>query len=265
MSRIVAGHTNTYHSYSFEESLRGIAAAGYSHAELSAVQDWCEFVSVDDDPEAVRALLSSHGLAASSMSAHVNLFHPDGLADTEKIIRWAGAYGVPVVNAALASKPAPDASTAEVVPGLRRLGAVAAESAVVVAVEVHGDLAPSGASALELIREVGSDSVKINYDTGNVEFYSGISAVHDLPRVIEHIAHIHLKDKLGGAGVWHFPALGGGHVEFGRVLELLQRHGIDVPMSVELEFSGEPWPPLDVVDDAMAVSRKRLRELGFLE
>jgi L-ribulose-5-phosphate 3-epimerase len=265
MSRIVAGHTNTYHSYSFEESLRGIATAGYAYAELSAVEDWCEFVSPDDEPGSVRALLASHGLTASSMSAHVNLFHPDGLAKTERIIRWAGAYGLPVINAALASKPSPSASTIAVVEGLRRLGAVAAESNVVMAVEVHGDVAPSGVATLELIREVGSASVKINYDTGNVEFYSGTPAVDDLPSVIEHIAHIHLKDKLGGIGVWHFPALGGGHVDFAGVLDLLERRGIDVPMSVELEFSGEPWPPLSVVDDAMRVSRRRLHELGFLE
>jgi L-ribulose-5-phosphate 3-epimerase len=265
MSRIIAGHTNTYHSYSFEESLQGIAAAGYAYAELSAVENWAEFVSPYDEPGTVRAQLASHGLTASSMSAHVNLFHPDGLAKTTRIIRWAGEYGVPVVNAALASKPSPGASTADVVDGLRILGAVAAESNVVVAVEVHGDVAPSGAAALDLIREVGSEAVGINYDTGNVEFYSGTRAVDDLPGVIEHIAHIHLKDKLGGAGVWHFPALGGGHVDFAGVLDLLTDRGIDVPMSVELEFSGEPWPPLSVVDDAMLVSRRRLVELGFLE
>ncbi|MEO7006724.1 MAG: sugar phosphate isomerase/epimerase family protein [Terrimesophilobacter sp.] len=265
MARIIAGHTNSYHTYSFEESLRGIAAAGYAYAELSAVENWAEFVSPYDEPDTVRAQLMSHGLVASSMSAHVNLFHPDGLAKAQRIIRWAGEYGVPVVNAALASKPTRDSSTAGIVDGLRHLGAVAVESNVVVAVEVHGDVAPSGAAALELIREVGSPAVKINYDTGNVEFYAGIRAVDDLPGVIEHIAHIHLKDKLGDAGVWHFPALGGGHVDFAGLLDLLTSRGVDVPMSVELEFSGEPWPPLTVVDDAMLVSRRRLLELGYLE
>lgn len=265
MPRLVAGHTNTYHSYTFEESLRGIAAAGFRYAELSAVEGWCDFVTADDDPEQVRALVATHGLTASSISAHVNLFQPDGLQKTERIIRWAGRYGLPVVNAALASRPTPESSTAPVVEGLRRLGDIAAESDVVIAVEVHGDVTPSGAGALALVREVGSPRVKINYDTGNVEFYSGLGAIDDLPGVIDHIAHMHLKDKLGGEGVWHFPALGGGHVDFAGVLELLERHGVDVPMSVELEFSGEPWPPLGVVDDAMAVSHRRLVELGFLE
>jgi L-ribulose-5-phosphate 3-epimerase len=265
MSRIIAGHTNTYHSYTFEESLRGIATAGYAFAELSAVKGWCEFVSADDDPTTVRSLLKSNGLAASAISAHVDLFRPGGLAETERIIRWAGEYGLPVVNAALASKPSPESSTSQVVEGLRILGDVAAESNLMVAVEVHGDVTPSGAAALELINEVNSANVKINYDTGNVEFYSGLAAVVDLANVIDRIAHIHLKDKLGGKGVWHFPALGGGHVDFAGILELFEIHGIDVPMSVELEFSGEPWPPLSVVDDAMLVSRQRLSELGYLK
>lgn len=263
MSSLVAGHTNSYHTYTFEESLRGIAAAGFQYAELSAVEGWADFVTADDDPAAVREKLAAHGLESASMSVHVNLFEEDGLRKSARLIEWAGAYGLKVVNTALASRPSPDASTAPVVEGMRQLGRIAARAGVDLGIEVHGDLSATGRDALTLVEEIGESAVKINYDTGNVEYYGAVAAVDDLPAVVERIAHIHLKDKLGGAGVWQFPALGGGVVDFARVLEIMQEKGVHVPMSVEIEFAGEPWPPLQVVDDAMAVSHRNLRALGY--
>ena len=37
MAYPLAGHTNSYHTYSFDEALAGIAGAGYKGVELSAV------------------------------------------------------------------------------------------------------------------------------------------------------------------------------------------------------------------------------------
>ena len=40
----LAVSTNTYHSYSLEEALEGIAAAGFRSVELSSVPGWTEHV-----------------------------------------------------------------------------------------------------------------------------------------------------------------------------------------------------------------------------
>ena len=40
MANPLAGHTNSYHTYSHDEALQGIAEAGYSAVELSAVPGW---------------------------------------------------------------------------------------------------------------------------------------------------------------------------------------------------------------------------------
>jgi len=60
----------------------------------------------------------------------------------------------------------------------------------------------------------------------------------------DRVANVHLKDMRGGKGDWDFPAIGDGHVDFGRVLEILRDAGYDGPYAVEIEFTGEPWPPL---------------------
>ena len=40
MQNPLAGHTNTYHTYGLDDALEGIASAGYTHVELSAVPGW---------------------------------------------------------------------------------------------------------------------------------------------------------------------------------------------------------------------------------
>jgi L-ribulose-5-phosphate 3-epimerase len=83
-----------------------------------------------------------------------------------------------------------------------------------------------------------------------------------LPKITGELAHVHLKDTTGGKGNWNFPAIGDGHVDFGRVLAILDDAGYDGPLSVEIEFQGEPWPSLDDVNAAMRRSYERLTALG---
>jgi sugar phosphate isomerase/epimerase len=121
----------------------------------------------------------------------------------------------------------------------------------------------SSTETLPLLEKIGRDSVKVNYDTANVEYYSGERAVEDLPKIVPHLAHVHLKDTTGGQGNWNFPAIGDGSVDFARVLEILREGGYGGPYSVEIEFQGEPWPPLEEVTAAMRRSYEHLRRLGL--
>ncbi|MBJ7248789.1 MAG: sugar phosphate isomerase/epimerase, partial [Thermoleophilia bacterium] len=75
--------------------------------------------------------------------------------------------------------------------------------------------------------------------------------------------NVHLKDKRGGPGVWDFPGPGDGHVDFAAILGVLEAGGYTGPVSVEIEFQGEPWPPLAEVTEAMARSRVHLNALGL--
>jgi sugar phosphate isomerase/epimerase len=134
---------------------------------------------------------------------------------------------------------------------------------MVVALEIHGDIMASSDVTIPLLEKIGRDSVKVNYDTANVEFYSGEKAVDDLPKITPYLAHVHLKDTAGGKGNWNFPAIGDGTVDFSRVLDILREAGYAGPYSVELEFTGEPWPPLADVNESMRRSYEHLKGLGL--
>src|SRR5438046_161119 len=94
----LAGHTNSYHSYSHDEALSGIAEAGFKGVELSAVPGWTEHVDLDADKGELRGKLEAYGLEPVSLSAHSDLTTRDGLEHGLKAVRWAGEYGIRIVN-----------------------------------------------------------------------------------------------------------------------------------------------------------------------
>ena len=250
MQNPLAGHTNTYHTYGLDESLEGIAGAGYKHVELNGGDE-------------LRRKLDGYGLTPVSLSAHSDLTTREGLEHGVKAVRWAADYGIPIVNTAIGGHASQDEDERAFLQNVGELADAAEQAGVVVALEIHGDIMASGAKTLPLLERIGRDSIKVNYDTANVEFYGGERAVDDLERVASHCAHVHLKDTTGGKGVWNFPALGTGTVDFARVLEILERAGYSGPFSVELEFQGEPWPSLADVNEAMRRSREHLSGLGL--
>ena len=63
--------------------------------------------------------------------------------------------------------------------------------------------------------------------------------------------------------MWDFPAVGEGHVNFWGLFKILEAEKCTAPFSVEIEFSGLPWPPLEEVHRSMRVSYQTLSELGL--
>jgi sugar phosphate isomerase/epimerase len=263
MATPLAGHTNSYHTYSLDEALAGIADAGYKGVELSAVPGWTEHVDLDAPTEDLRARLDHYGLTPVSLSGHSDLTTRDGLAHGIKAVRWAAGYGIPIVNTAIGGHWSEDEDASAFMGNIGELADAAEAAGVVVALEIHGDIMASGAKTLPLMEEIGRDQIKVNYDTANCEFYGDVAAVDDIPAIASHVAHCHLKDKVGGARVWNFPAPGEGHVDFAAVLAAFSAAGFDGPYGVEIEFEGEPWPPLAEVNRAMASAYRHLSSLGL--
>jgi L-ribulose-5-phosphate 3-epimerase len=258
----LAGHTNSYHPYTAEEAYAGLAEAGYRAVELSAVPGWTEHVDVHGDPEDVREQLGDHGLVALSISGHSDLTTLDGLAHGLAVVAWAQRYGLPVVNTAIGGHAHVEESESAFLSNVSTLADAAQAAGLVIALEIHGDLMATGALSAALLDRIGHPALRVNYDTANVEHYGGVRAEDDLPAIADRVANVHLKDMRGGKGDWDFPAVGEGHVDFGRVLEILRGAGFDGPYSVEIEFDGT-WPALGEVTAAMRASREALAPHGL--
>ncbi|MDX6503364.1 MAG: hypothetical protein QOE29_489 [Gaiellaceae bacterium] len=257
VDNVLAANSNSFHSYSGNEAFAGIAAAGYRHVELLAVPGWTEHVSLDRPLD-----LLGYDLTPVSLSAHSDLTTRAGLEHGLRAVRWAAENGIPIVNTAIGGHSSIDEDESAFLANIGALADVAETAGVTLTLEIHGDLMASGARTLPLLERIGRDSVKVNYDTGNVWHYAGVRAEDDLPLIVDHVAHVHLKDVRGAVGEWDFPALGEGTVDFARILEILRAASYSGPLSVEIEFQGEPWPPLAEVTGALRRSREHVEALA---
>ena len=115
----------------------------------------------------------------------------------------------------------------------------------------------------DIVGLVGSERVKINYDTANAVFYGGVDPVADLRACVSDVAYLHLKDKAGAADVWDFPALGKGWVDFPGVFGVLEEAGNASPFSIEIEFTQAGPKDLAEIDQAVQDSADYLRAHGF--
>jgi L-ribulose-5-phosphate 3-epimerase len=263
MNNRLAGHTNSYHTYDFDQALTGIVEAGYDAVELTAVLGWTEHVDLDAPQAELRARLADYGLDLTVLSAHSDLTTPEGVELGIKAVRWCADYGVPVMNTAIGGHSSQDENESAFLEGISRLAAAADDAGVDVALEIHGDIMATGAKTLPLLERIGHPRVLVAYDTANCEFYGDTAAADDIATMLPYLSNVHLKDKRGGPGVWDFPGPGDGHVDFAAILGVLEAGGYTGPISVEIEFQGEPWPPLAEVTEAMARSRVHLNALGL--
>lgn len=263
MGNALAGHSNTYHTYSLEQALDGIARAGFRYVELTAVEGWTEHVDLDAPQADLRAKLAHYGLEPTALSGHSDLTTPEGVEYAIKAVRWCAEYGLPLMSTAIGGHSSQEENESAFLEGIGRVADAADAAGVMVALEIHGDIMATGALTVPLLERIGRERIQVAYDTGNCEFYGDTPAVEDIGTLRGHLVNAHLKDKRGGARVWDFPAIGAGHVDFGAVKAAFDAVGYTGPMSVELEFAGEPWPALADVDAAMAASFAHLSGLGY--
>lgn len=266
MNNILAGHTNSYHTYNLDEALEGIAQAGFKYVELSAVRGWTEHVPLEATGaqiDEIKAKMAKLGLQASCLSGHSDLTTAAGVADGKKAVILCQKLGLNLMNTAIGGHYSEDEDQAAFMSHIHDLADFAAERGITLALEVHGDIMASGKLSIPLIQEINRDNVRINYDTANCVFYGGVEAVDELGEVAPYLAHVHLKDTGGGQREWNFPAIGEGRLDFAAILKILADAGYTAPFSVEIEFQGEPWPSLEEVNRSMKVSYQHLKSLGL--
>lgn len=263
----LAGLTNSYHTYSLDEALAGIARAGFKTVELTSVPGWTEHVRRDAKEEElahVKDLLHKYGLTAVSLAGHSDLVSDNGVAEFRKALNIARKLGISYVTTSTGGHDASSGGSLEnqrnkFMRNIRPLADEAAEMGITICLETHGGLLATGVIAKKLIEDIGKPNIGINYDPGNVIFYGGVRPEEDIMHSADAVKHMHCKDQIGGKGVWNFPAAGTGEVDFASIFKALDGVGFDGPVSCEIEFTGEPWPPLEDVDAAMAQSYAYVR------
>lgn len=270
MERIIAVNSNCYHGFSIEEAIDGIQAAGFHYIELTATKGWTEHVFPDLSFErllSIKDRLDAAGLKPFSMSGHCNLMDKERIGDFVKNMRLAAFFGCDYIVSSIGEAHLKDQATATnaqvaehvaaLVPMLERYG-------LTLVLETHGSDHGTGKVLADIVQRVGSERVKINYDTANVIFYGHVDPCEDLAGCMNEVGYLHLKDKAGEQTEWDFPALGKGYVDFPKLFALLQEAKNESPFSIEIEFTQAGPGSLAEVNEAVQQSADYLRSLGFV-
>lgn len=271
----LACSTLAYAGSPLETALQGIGEAGFRHVELAAMPGYCDHLVLPGESESetvarAERVLRDAGLNLISLSAHIDLVpappgHLPGFAAAEALqillarVRLAGALGASVVNTQGANPSSPVDEEA-FLSRLEIVAEVAQRCGVVLALEVADGLTASADSIQALMPKLRGAPVAINYDTGNLPFYSGLDPLREYGPVHEFVAHIHLKDHLGGVGDYNFPALGEGELDLAGFVALVKRLGYAGPLSAEIEFRHPTErPAAEVVTRAARTSLDAMR------
>lgn len=224
MKNVIACNLASYGKY-VSGAFEHLASIGLTNVECP--------VPAPEEADELAAELQRYGLKATSMMADCDLSSDAGIESMRRQVDTAARLGVPLL---FVSCKAGETPRSEALGRLRRMGDLAAEKGITLAVETHPDLAHNGTVGAETMREVNHPNVGINYDTGNVYYYNqGVNGIEELKKILNHVVSVHLKDTNGGYETWYFPTLGQGVVDYPQVFSLLNGRGFHGPFTMELE------------------------------
>jgi sugar phosphate isomerase/epimerase len=252
MTWIQTGSTICFKPYSLEEALRGLAEAGFENVEIGAVKGFLEHLDPDaPDVDGARRLLERHGLRCVSMSGHAPLHEELGRRRLRNVLAAARELGASVLNT-FTGDAETDEERQAFLEGARELADEAEAAGVRLCIETDSNLMPTAEAGLRLLDEIGRDSIRINYDPGNVVYYVGAQPEEDIRLGLGRIGHVHLKDQRGGRGVLDFPPLGEGELDIPSILGDLRGAGFSGPVSMEIEYANYEYPEWPACVEAAA-------------
>ena len=268
MKRMIAVNSNCYHGFSIDEAIEGITAAGFHYIELTATKGWTEHVFPTmgfDELWRIKEKLEKMEVVPFAMSGHTNLMDQARIPDFIANMRLANFFGCDYIASSIGEAHLEDQaelSDEETADQIRALVPFLEEYALVLVLENHGDHS-TGMHIKRIVDLIGSPLVSINYDTANVIYFARVNPLDDMPGCIDQITYMHVKDKIGGKGLWHFPALGKGEIDFPKIVELLENSGNDCPWSIEIEFTSAGPKNLEEVNQAVKESYDYIKRLGL--
>lgn len=234
--------------FTLERALCGISGAGFKFVELASMPGMCHHVMPEQMSEKdfarLELLLGEYGLKPMSLSGHVNIVDQDPKRERKAIellkkrIELAARLDARIVNTRT-TDPVGTHSKKEIerfYDNIKGIVDYCRDNNVVVAIENDGGLTVTADKALEVMKRIDSEYMRINYDTGTFMFLYGLQPAQDLEKMMKYVAHMHVKDQTGGKRAYNFPAIGDGDINFQTIFDIVKKHGFKGPFSVETGF-----------------------------
>jgi sugar phosphate isomerase/epimerase len=232
--------TAAYDGYDLATAFQEISQLGVGRVEIAFIEGYTDPFSEDyfnDDHAAeIKALLTEHRLKCLSFSSHVDLSR-DGIVDIfSNRMTFAKKLGAKYI----VSNAAPLSNKNRFMQNIKKLAQTADGLEMIIVLENPGDGKPnvmdSGEPAANLIREIDRETVKINYDFGNLlsHCFGKLQPQEDYKFVRDCAAHYHIKDVASDNTGWYFTQIGKGTIDYQKILNELAALPGPVPVSLEI-------------------------------
>lgn len=165
--------TLLYGGHSLERALDGIKAAGYTHVELGAMPGMADHFrpgEPDSYYDDVRNAIESRGLAVESLGASTNLLDDGARARFIGLMEAAAKIGAPFLTSGSGGKSNDEETWAQVIRVFKEELIPAAErTGTRISIKPHvGSAAFSCGTSLRFMAELGTDLVRLNYDSSHI-------------------------------------------------------------------------------------------------
>jgi sugar phosphate isomerase/epimerase len=269
MTRPVTVSTVAFDGHPLGTAIDELARLDVRLIEPAFIKGYMDFAEADFEAAGAARVgrqMRDAGVSALAISAHMDTGQPEAAAMLARRIRFASAIGARFVIT--------NATGIGYRDGLMRTLAanidLAGDLGITIALENPGygpdNLMQHGAAAADLIRALGMEQVRLNYDTSNALTCSEgkVLPEEDIEAALPFCAHLHLKDVLLRADRWSYTAIGQGAVNYAALMPKLSAHP-DLPLTIELPlslvrmFGKEPFRdpdlvPLPIIRQAIARS-----------
>ncbi len=260
----IACMTLPYSRFPLDRALSGIKAAGYQYVAWGTTHEEggkpVPVIASDAPPDRAKELgkkCRDLGLEPLMMFSMVYPEAPDAVTILRSRIRQAAAAGLPHV---LTFGHTTGGNRKLWVERFKQLGPMARDHGVTIVVKQHGGETGTGAACAEIVREVGDEGIKVNYDAGNVMDYLDVDPIPDLRACADEVRGFCIKDHR------NFPkdedcGAGFGEIDHYKLLNLVAFTGRDMPLCCENIFA--PLIPRPTAPEGIDALAQRARE--FLE
>jgi inosose dehydratase len=247
-----------------DESLEHLASLGFDGVEIAVVKGFTTELDTlgAAQRQRIRSLLDRHGLELTAIGGHASLLSKDAdghaenwrrlTAAVDLCLELAGPEGPPVLDSVLGSSPETWGRDDDFV--LQRLGEFVEHCEarqVVLALEPHvGDgLCERPEKIVEIVEQVGSPSLKLNFDISHFEVV-GVPTADSVRLLAPHTAHTHVKDQRGRVPDFEFLIPGEGPFDFVDYLRKMDAAGYTGYVTAEVSMAVHRRPDYDPVAGA---------------
>ncbi len=254
--------TLVYSSFTLERALEGIAKSGFEyvawgtrHRDTSG--QTVPLLDLDAVPVKARELgarCRDVGLVPVMMFSGHRPEADDAVSAHTTRIKQAAAAGIPQI---LTMGHTEGGRYEYWIKNLKELGPIARDHGVTIVVKQHGGETATGEVTVKIIRDVGDEGVKVNYDAGNVLDYINVDPIKDIQTCLGEIRSFCIKDHR------NYPkdqdcGPGFGEIDHYRLLEPVAHMGINMPLAFENIWA--PLVPRPSEADGIDALARRARE-----